>query len=461
MIMVDIILINPGKNFFDIMYPQVGFRYLAAHLKKNNISVDVIDLAFFKYDVNEILEKIRTLQPKAVGISVLSQAYYEIRRYIKKIKEDLPDPPVIICGGIHVTLFPRDVLEQNKEIDYIVVSEGEDTLVELMNNMDNPRALAGIDNIGYRMDDDVIINNIRTAKKEINEITMPDWDILPPSVYGDVFSKSVYPFHKKRLEGASMIASRGCPYKCTFCATPHIASKFRKRHYESVAAEMEILSKKYNVKTIAFLDDAFNIDINNAKMILREILRRNIDIQLEFPLGFRHEMIDAELAELMARCNTKIVSIGIESGVEKTLEKINKRLNIDKLIKNVGILRKYEVPVLGYFILGFPWETAEDVEENINFSFKVGCHFVNYSPFMVIPGSEIFYELIEREKKSYKDMMWSHPTLGIDIYTESELSIKTVRQSVLRAVYEFHNKPDFKKENGFYFDREKMDFIFL
>jgi radical SAM superfamily enzyme YgiQ (UPF0313 family) len=188
-----------------------------------------------------------------------------------------------------------------------------------------------------------------------------------------------------------MITSRGCPFKCTFCA--RIDKSYRVRSVTSVVDEMEFLREERDVKEIHVLDDIFNLDIKRAKAICDEIIRRRLDISWALPSGIRvnRKLIDEELARKLHKSGCWMVAFGIESGSQKILNRIHKNLTLNEVRRAVKICRDAGIEELwGFFLIGLPGETKGSIKQTIDFACELDLNVAKFLITVPFPGSELY-----------------------------------------------------------------------
>lgn len=336
--------IDPYREV-ETRYPPLGIGYLVSSLRKHfgeeNIEFKIIN--------DNIEHEIKNFKPDIVGISVVSQNYNKAIAYAKIAKgHGLP----VICGGVHISMMFSSL---TKDMDVGVVGEGEETICDLFEifsrkgKFDNDD-LQKIKGIIYWDNDRIAATDKREPIFTLDKLPFPARDLfnIQPNTY--------------------MFTSRGCPYRCTFCASSRFWNKVRFFSAEYVVKEIEHLVNVYNVKNIQFYDDIFSADVKRVKKIKNLLKEKNISGKVDFNCSIRANMVGDEIIQLLKEMGVKSISVGLESGCNKTLQYL-KRDNID--IKDnenaIRIIKKHGMPIHGSFIIGSPEEDTKDIVETLKF----------------------------------------------------------------------------------------------
>jgi radical SAM superfamily enzyme YgiQ (UPF0313 family) len=271
-----------------------------------------------------------------------------------------------------------------------VRGEGEETFADLLAGLAAQRAdWDACLGISWRRGNEVVHNLDRPVPNDLDAMPFPAWDLVDHSKYHKVPRGGVIYAHK---EFATMFSSRACPWRCTYCHNSY-GKKFRERSAENVLAEMELLVRDYGVKEFVFMDDIFNLKPERAKAIAEGIIARDWKIRLTFPNGFRGDILDEELVVLLKQAGMYRCMVAVESASPRIQKVMKKRLKIDKVRDIVDFIAKQGVMVHGAFMLGFPSETAEEMEATIDWAASSSFHTAAF--FRVIPfkGTELFEEV--------------------------------------------------------------------
>lgn len=400
--MKKLILIRPNYNSH-IITPPLGVGVLASYLKKEGFDVKIIDGLRDGLSNTKILEIILKERPDAVGITCLSAFYNEVVELSLMVKEqNLP----CFIGGVHTTFLPYQTLVDSKA-DYVICGEAEIALTQLLKNNFKNDGIKGIYSIKDLTNKDQpfekceIINNLDDAP-------FTDWEQLNPNTY----PKAPHGAIAKNFPIGIVTTTRGCPYECTFCASPQFYNrKVRYRSPENVIEEIKLLVKKYGVKEIHFEDDNLTLKREHIEKICNLILENNIKISWACPNGIRADKVDENLIRLMAKSGCYFFSYGIESANEQILKNIKKLETIETITNSINIAEKCGISCQGFFIFGLPGETKDSIEETINYAKKSNLSRAQFLILDVLPGCALWTILKGQfvpnfAKNSYKEPEW-------------------------------------------------------
>lgn len=352
----DALLVNPPSKAGDV-FEHLGLGYLAACLRKRDINVKILNMP--TYSINKFLEEITRYQAKILGISIPFQDGAQmVFNLISRLKKTGFDAHICI-GGIFPTFSYKEILANAPCIDSIVLGEGEETFVELTEALINNIDWREISGIAYREHDEIVTGQSRPLITELDQIPFPERDVLPEVL--------------KKLSFATMLTSRGCYGRCSFCSVVPFFSqfgpKYRMRSSQNVIEELDILYNKYGVRNVEFNDANFiggkGRGSNRASDIASGILSKNMD--LHFSIQCRADDVEQELFTVLNTAGLKKVFLGIESGSQSMLDRFRKDTTVEDNFKAIEILSKLDLTVFMGFITFDDLITQEEFKENINF----------------------------------------------------------------------------------------------
>ncbi|MBM4361851.1 MAG: B12-binding domain-containing radical SAM protein, partial [Deltaproteobacteria bacterium] len=323
----------------------LGLAYVAGALERAGRGVTVVDAVAMdpkratKYVAGFLmgarLEDVAAAVPAGVdwiGISVIfTHEWPAVVRLVDLLKARLPDVPIVL-GGEHVTSMPEFCLMSSRA-DYLVLGEGEETVTELCDVLDGTRAPREVDGLVFREGGEIVVNKRRSRRSDIDDIAYPAWK------YFDVRG-----YHDNRLTGSvytdkltvPILATRGCPYQCTYCSAPNMwTPKWIPRDPIKVVDEIEHWMKTLGAGSFPFQDLTAIIRKDWIVAFCEELLRRDLKITWQLPVGTRSEAIDAEVAGLLARTNMVSMAYAPESGSEETRRLVKKKVHEDALFESV------------------------------------------------------------------------------------------------------------------------------
>ena len=384
----------------------IGLAYISSSLKELGFKVEILDAVgeapknrtgYYKgylvgLGLKEIVEKINP-NTLAIGISVIfTHEWPAVIKLVSLIKEKFPNIPVIL-GGEHISAMPEFSLITSCA-DYIVMGEGEETIIELIKAIKNNATFKKIEGIGYRINNQVVINNRRLRRQNIDKISYPDWD-----------SFNVKGYHENRFVGGMysdnltipILATRGCPYQCTYCSAPNMwLPLWIPRDPILVVDEIEYYVKKFGAGNFPFQDLTAIIKRDWIKAFCEELIKRKLNISWQLPTGTRSEAIDSEIAFLIKKSGMTSMAYAPESGSEETRKYIKKKMKTDRLFDSVDAAVKADLNVAVFIVIGFPHDLPKHLEENKNFVERLAKHGVtdlSVGFYMALPGTELFYSL--------------------------------------------------------------------
>lgn len=409
-----VMLIYPPVTFSPQSMKQchlpLGLAYLAAALR-GKAELMVLDAAAEGYgheekagpklvryglSFEEIGRRIRDFKPDLVGASCIFSSQFrnvvEIMRAAKRV-----DPEIFtITGGTHPTFLPESSMERCPELDAIALGEGEFTLMEVVEASRNGGSLAGIKGLAWRGGESVTVNEPREPFHDLDSIPFPARDLFPLEKYNEIAQPMGIVY--ERLPFMNMITSRGCAHRCTFCSSTRFWGHcYRKRSAENVLAEMEHLYHDLGVREFKFFDDNLSSDIKRAKAIFGGMIERGIDVRWNTPNGIHVVSLDDELLDLMKRSGGYELTLAVESGDEDVLRDIiRKPTKLHHLRDAAKRIREKGFGSYGFFIIGFPGETKEQIRRTLDLSIELDLDRISCFIFNPLPGTPLFGECVEK-----------------------------------------------------------------
>ncbi|MFA4989450.1 MAG: radical SAM protein [Candidatus Omnitrophota bacterium] len=398
-----VLLINPGMDFSKFgtfkrymqPMPPIGLAYLAAALKKEGLDFRVIDDFADRIGIRGIIGILQDYPADIVGISCLTpsapyvlQIADAVRQYDKKIK--------IILGNIHASIFYESILRQGL-VDVIVHGEGESTFPEVVSALAQKKELQSIPGISFMLEGKAIKTEERALRDKIDSLPYPAWEYFPVKKYGFL------PFMDIAKPALSVLASRGCVYKCSYCSLLYMNNHYRQRDPLRVVDEIEYLVDKFNVKQVGFVDPIFPLYKKSGINFSLEMIKRGLNKKLVWICETRIDSVDKELLGFMKEAGCKRILYGIESGNQKTLDGVSKDTSLDLIRKNISDTRKLKIEATGLFMLGFPQETRPMMEDTLKLSRELDLDFAKFAITIPFPGSELYVKLTQAGKLRRQD----------------------------------------------------------
>jgi len=397
---MKILLIQPphyynGKSRVPAFVP-LGIGYIAKVLSNSGHNVEVLDIWVHQWTSEEVLKRIQKLDYDIVGISAISTQYAYVKWLVAEIKKH--NSTKIIVGGALATFNPEIVLK-NTQTDICVIGEGEITIKELCENIDN---LSTVKGIYFKKNEEIIKNLSREYIKNLDSIESPVYDLFSM----DIYLKYCRVFGHLDIKALNIVTGRGCPYKCRFCSKTFYKG-LRYRTVNNIIHEIKILVEKYDIRGISINDETF---VFNKERVY-EFCKKIEPLNIKWNCQGRANLVDLELLKCMKKAGCVAVGYGVESGSQRILNNMNKKITVEQsetAIKNT--IKAGMLPIV-QMMYGYPGETRETLQETVRFfkklpylGYKGISIAIDFTPTTPLPGSELYDQtlkdgLIENEEE--------------------------------------------------------------
>ncbi len=374
---------TPVGDMIDGEHVPLGIYYLAGYIREHGYPVAVTDAQATKLTQDQIIEEIRVSDPAYVGISATTVLYPKAVALAQLVKREFPHI-VTILGGRHITSNWEHAMSC-PAFDYGVVGEGEITAVEMLDALTKGEPLAQIPGVVYR---DAAGQPHFTGDRALIE----DLDILPFPAFDLIDDVGIYRpplFMHKAKPLLSMITSRGCPSKCTFCATS-LGKTYRKRSAQNIFAEIKDLMARYQIREVDFLDDNFLLDRQRIYDLFD--MMRAEGLSLHWTCMARIGSVNYEFLKYLRDNGCWSIAFGIESGDPAILKVIRKGLSLERTEQVLGWCRELGILTRGFFIIGHPTETVETIDRTIDYACKVPLDLIMTAINTPFPGTQQYDE---------------------------------------------------------------------
>ena len=359
------LLVKP-YNLSDHIQPSLGLGYLATSLRANNHEVDILDCIKEDLKLDGFLKRVKELKPDVVGL----QCYTFDLRFVKEALDGLKkldSKPVTMIGGPHPSAAPKETFGYfGDSLDFAFIGEAEKGLPLLLDKLGNGSTIdfSEIPGLAWRESSGVRLNP-QAFTHDLDSLGMPAWDLISPENYPESQHGAFF----KKFPIAPIMVTRGCPFPCTFCAGSVVAGKkIRKHSARFMLDEIKYLYERHGIREFHIVDDNFTFDKAYVKEFLKKLIALNLDISWATPNGVRVDALDKELLDLMKKSGLYLISLGIESGSDKVLNLMKKHTTVKKIREGVNLIRSSGIDIAGFFIVGFPGETKEDIADTMRFS---------------------------------------------------------------------------------------------
>lgn len=446
---MKVLLVNPSSRLaessrlysrFLAPLPPQGIAYVAAMLEKNGIKVSLIDQYARNLKNIELVKMINEGDYNIVGFSCLTSNMSNVEASIGLIKK-LNKKIKIVLGNIHPTVFADELL-RDKMADFIVRGEGEYSMLELASALRDRKDLTSVKGISFRDNGSLIHNADREPVGNLDELPYPAWHFLDLRCYKEVPLASLYG------TAFPIQASRGCPYKCIFCAQEKLHKLPRYRNVKSVVDELEYMNKKFNVRIFGFNDAYFPFSYEHGMEFCNEVIRRGLNKKIVWGTELRIDQAIPALLKKMKEAGVHIILYGFEVGNQNILDSVKKKVKLEQAYQAMRFTKENKILTLGLFILGLPGENKETCEETIRFAKKLDCDFVKFNIAIPFPGSE-FYEMykhklsgkLKEEPEKFTSWFdWAN-IKGDLVYTPDGMTSKELLNIQRKAMFTYYIRP--------------------
>lgn len=409
-------------------YLPLSLLYLAGSLVAAGHEAKILDLNTLRMNDDDaaapvyekaVVDAVMSFAPGLIGLGCLfSGQFPSVRKYAQMLKRN-NCPAEIVIGGIHPTIFCEDILKHCAEIDYVVLGEGERTLVMLAELIEKkePGRLVSIDGIGYRDQQGVMVNKKTQFIQDPDTIPFPAYDLVR---FQDYYLDTSKWHNPRRLPidiSLPVIFSRSCPMRCNFCSMFMVmGTAWRGRSPTNMVDEIEYLYRSHGRRHFSFMDDNLTLNKKHVLEVCRQIVQRRLVIQFETPNGISTGTLDEEVIDALVHAGLVRLSLAIESGSDFIRNTImGKHLQRDKIYDVVRLVKQYpQLYVRAFFMMGMPEDTAQTLSETYTMIQKIDVDkpiVMNLLPF---PGTKLFEQAV-RDKLFFDDFdpeqAWSMDTL--------------------------------------------------
>jgi len=392
---VRICLVNPTTPKPDWgPWPPLGLAYIAAVLLDAGHDVVILDRESLLYrngmdwnkvnkDTSNMLEK---HDPEIVAITATTPLVYDAFFVAGISKEILPKAKVIL-GGAHATALPVQTLTDCDQIDIVVKGEGEIPMIEIASD----KALHEIKGTVFRVGKEIVSTEPQDSYPSVDVFPFPARHLLDMDFYR---RPTPHIIRGILLRATSIIASRGCPYRCAFCAGPLVSGhRVRFRSPERVIEEIEHLVNRYGIEGVYFADDMFLANRKMVERICELMVQRNLNERIAWAIQARVNVVDKEILKLLKRAGLVQIEYGFESGSQRILDLMRKGTTVEQNYRAARLTRQIGIRFLANIIVGMLTEKREDIDRSLRFLVDTKPDVIGVYKLIPIPGTEIYYAL--------------------------------------------------------------------
>jgi anaerobic magnesium-protoporphyrin IX monomethyl ester cyclase len=387
---MQVLLLEPPKvpweMMGDVVAPPVGLAQLAGCLEQARIPVQILDANALGIGWKKLPAAIAEAAPDLIGMTVYTPYVPEVSRAVGVVREAAPQA-VLALGGPHVTFTVEETLATMPRVDVVARGEGDQIIIDLARAVAGGGGLEGVPGISFRRDGQ-IVENPPAPPVDVKQLPMPAYHLLPTDRY-----------HWRGLGGSfsTLVTSRGCPFKCTFCSEwPFWGGRWRPYDPRAVVEQLDLLVNRYGRRNIWFGDDCFNVDRDHVAAICEGILERGI--QMSWFYQGRADMLvkHKDLLPLMRRAGNRMAQIGIEASNDEQRDELNKQLSTDTVKEAVRLLREHGMVCQGMMIVGLPDDSPQTFTEKVRLVKELDIDFPVFVFYTLFPGTPMYREAVER-----------------------------------------------------------------
>lgn len=363
--------------------PPLGLTYLAAVTRKMGIQTAILDAQALKFDLEKSLDFIKKERPGFLAITMTTMLLESASALASSVKASVPGI-TIIAGGCHLSALAEETMRDNTAFDIGIIGEGEKTIEELVNVLIRGGDLLSVKGIVFRDNAKLMVNPVRERIKDLDQLPMPAFDLLPElKTHYRSATQSI-----RCLPTISLVTSRGCSGRCTFCDRNVFGNEIRMHSAAYIVEMIELLKKKFHIRGLVFEDDNFFLSRSRLSQMADLLKRRRIN--MPWAALSRVDTISSEKLDIAKSCGCWQILYGVESGSQEILDSYHKGITLDQIRQAVALTKKHRIYTKGFFIWGNPLETAKTLEETREFIISVPFDDISLTFFTPYPGADVW-----------------------------------------------------------------------
>jgi radical SAM superfamily enzyme YgiQ (UPF0313 family) len=335
-----------------------------------------------------------------------------------------------VVGGPYASSAP-DVVTEDPNVDVAVIGEGEVTIVELLDTFEREEPdLGRIKGIAFREKGATRRTEPRPPLAILDGIE-PAWDLLAPDSYFSRTGRNAQNRIRRDHRVVQLFTSRGCPYSCIYCHNI-FGKKIRYMDADAVIDQIVMLVERYGAREIEFVDDCFNHSLKRAKAIFEKLATRDLGLHISFPNGLRADRLDEELLDLLRAAGVFRVSYAVESASPRVQRVIRKNLDLDRIGEVIDQTVARGILTVGFFVLGFPTETVEEMQLTIDYALASKVHVADFFYLAPYPGTEVARAAgLDPRKVEYSDFS----EINVNLSAATDEQLHAMAKSAYRRFY--------------------------
>jgi radical SAM superfamily enzyme YgiQ (UPF0313 family) len=411
------------------LFPPLSMSWVAAIAERAGHEAAFIDARTLGLTPDEVTSRLLRFKPDIVGFMMTTYMFRETLEWIRHVRRALPRVKIIV-GGYNLRVYPEESV-MPEEIDFGCANSAYNTVPELLAALENGTSLDEVSGLIYKRGAR-IIQTPYGEDPDFNNYPNPARHLLPNELYAE--------FPTERKNFTVMVTSKGCPMGCKFCEARQ--TRYNPRSVETVAGEIEECYTRHGIREIDFFDYEFLVMRKRAMGICDAIIRRKMDVL--WACRARIDSVDLELLKRMKEAGCGRIYFGIESGVQESLDRVNKGITLEQARETIRMTRRQGIKTLGFFMTGLPGDTRETIARTVKFATSLGLDYVQFSKTTAKPLTTMWCDLVRDTGYDY----WKEYLLG---NAEEQalprpwtaLTNDEIDELTNRAYKKFHSRPFF------------------
>lgn len=408
--------------------------YAAAILRENGYNIFLRDYQTEKASLENVKKDINNFSPDIIVISVTNATILSDIAFVDWIS-DFHKCEFILKGAIFFDIAEKQLESLGlHNVKYLIGGEIDTVIADLINNILKGKGrLEDIPGIIYRKENQYVKTTFDKWFCELDSIPFPARDLMKNELY-------VRPDTGEAM--ATIQVSRGCPAQCIYCLTPIISGKsVRKRSVENIFAEIEECYNNYGIKNFFFKADTFTIEPEWAENLCDRIINSDLHGKIQFTVNSRVRPLELGLLQKLKKAGCFMLAVGFESGNENTLKNIKKGASKEDNLRAAKLIKKSGIPLFGFFMVGFPWESKNDILETLKFIFKIDPDFIEIHIAMPYLGTELYREC--ENHGTLKGSAWGNDYFSPNTSGTKYVSISEIKKLKKRYLLKFYLRPKY------------------
>lgn len=423
--------IAPGYNFVRHVTnrsPSLGLLYLAAVTREQGYETAIIESDIENLSPEQVTERLVKEQPQYICITLFTVGVWQAAKIAQQVKRQLPATQIIV-GGPHISSMSMETMQRFPEFDIAVIHEGEQVLPLLLRQLEHNAELQSVHGIIYRDGSECLKTPPAPAINDLDALPLPAWDLLPG--FPLTYLPAIYDYPQGPV--ATLAASRGCPFLCKFCDTSTFGAKVRANSPQVVYKMMRHLHDNYGIRHIQFVDDLFLASRLRTHALCDLIIANKLN--MSWSCTARVDTVKPDVLQRMKQAGCWEISFGLETGSNELLQKMDKAARVEVSEQAINWTAAAGIRCKGLFMLGFPGETQDTIEQTKAFARRIPMTTMNLTKFTPYPGSPIYRELYGTnirddhwEKMNGMNFIWAPDGLSVD-------QLDREYQNILKSFY--------------------------